>query len=254
MRFCRILFVLLSEQRRQNGFFCPVSCSARFLFHCCSSSKPRSSPPNCSEPLITGPYPSRLLEKAVQELTRLPGVGRKTALRYALYLLRQSPEVVHSFAQSLTDLRDHVSHCKICHNLSDHDICDICAANNRDRTQVCVVENVHSVMCIEQTGQYNGLYHVLGGIISPMDGIGPSDIELASLINRAEEGEIKEVILALSPTMEGDTTNFYISRRLAHLDLKISVIARGVSVGDGLEYTDEVTLGRSILGRTPLQS
>ena len=171
MRFCRILFVLLSEQRRQNGFFCPVSCSARFLFHCCSSSKPRSSPPNCSEPLITGPYPSRLLEKAVQELTRLPGVGRKTALRYALYLLRQSPEVVHSFAQSLTDLRDHVSHCNIFHNLSDHDICDICAANNRDRTQVCVVENVHSVMCIEQTGQYNGLYHVLGGIISPMDGI-----------------------------------------------------------------------------------
>lgn len=195
----------------------------------------------------------KLLERAVQELTHLPGVGRKTALRFALYLLKQKKEDVHAFSDSLTTLRDEVKHCCICHNISDTDICDICSNPHRDKTTICVVENIHSVMSIENTGQYHGLYHVLGGVISPMDGVGPADIELDSLFKRVEAGGINEVILALNPTMEGDTTNFYISRRLAPTGIKFSVLARGVSVGDDLEYTDEVTLGRSILGRTPLK-
>lgn len=203
--------------------------------------------------MINEQYPSKLLERAVQELTHLPGVGRKTALRFALYLLKQKKEDVHAFSDSLTTLRDEVKHCCICHNISDTDICDICSNPHRDKTTICVVENIHSVMSIENTGQYHGLYHVLGGVISPMDGVGPSDIELDSLFKRVEAGGINEVILALNPTMEGDTTNFYISRRLAPTGIKFSVLARGVSVGDDLEYTDEVTLGRSILGRTPLK-
>lgn len=203
--------------------------------------------------MINEQYPSKLLEKAVQELTHLPGVGRKTALRFALYLLKQKKEDVHAFSDSLTTLRDEVKHCCICHNISDTDICDICSNPHRDKTTICVVENIHSVMSIENTGQYHGLYHVLGGVISPMDGVGPADIELDSLFKRVEAGGINEVILALNPTMEGDTTNFYISRRLAPTGIKFSVLARGVSVGDDLEYTDEVTLGRSILGRTPLK-
>lgn len=203
--------------------------------------------------MINEQYPSKLLERAVQELTHLPGVGRKTALRFALYLLKQKKEDVHAFSDSLTTLRDEVKHCCICHNISDTDICDICSNPHRDKTTICVVENIHSVMSIENTGQYHGLYHVLGGVISPMDGVGPADIELDSLFKRVEAGEINEVILALNPTMEGDTTNFYISRRLAPTGIKFSVLARGVSVGDDLEYTDEVTLGRSILGRTPLK-
>lgn len=203
--------------------------------------------------MINEQYPSKLLERAVQELTHLPGVGRKTALRFALYLLKQKKEDVHAFSDSLTTLRDEVKHCCICHNISDTDICDICSNPHRDKTTICVVENIHSVMSIENTGQYHGLYHVLGGVISPMDGVGPTDIELDSLFKRVEAGGINEVILALNPTMEGDTTNFYISRRLAPTGIKFSVLARGVSVGDDLEYTDEVTLGRSILGRTPLK-
>lgn len=199
-------------------------------------------------------YPSKLLEQAVQELMRLPGVGRKTALRFSLYLLGQDSGTVHGFSESLVRLRDEVKHCKVCHNLCDNDICDICASHSRDRATICVVENIHSVMSIENTGQYRGLYHVLGGVISPVDGVGPSDLELTSLFARVEAGGVKEVILALNPTMEGDATNFYISRRLAGTGVRLSVLARGVSVGDDLEYTDEVTLGRSIIGRTPLDN
>lgn len=199
-------------------------------------------------------YPSKLLEQAVQELTRLPGVGRKTALRFALYLLNQKSETVHGFSQSLIRLRDDVKHCCVCHNISDTETCDICSNPHRDKSVICVVENIHSVMSIENTGQFQGLYHVLGGVISPMDGVGPSDIELDSLFERVAQGEIKEIILALNPTMEGDTTNFYISRKLADSGVKISVLARGVSVGDDLEYTDEVTLGQSLIGRTPLKN
>ncbi len=203
--------------------------------------------------MINEQYPSKLLERAVQELTRLPGVGRKTALRFALYLLSQNKDVAHSLSESLTRLCDDVKHCNVCHNLSDTEICDICSNPRRDASTICVVENIHSVMSIENTGQYHGLYHVLGGVISPMDGIGPANLELDSLFARVEAGGVEEIILALNPTMEGDTTNFYISRRLAGCGAKFSVLARGVSVGDDLEYTDEVTLGRSILGRTPLK-
>ena len=199
-------------------------------------------------------YPSKLLEQAVQELTRLPGVGRKTALRFALYLLNQKSETVHGFSQSLIRLRYDVKHCCVCHNISDTETCDICSNPHRDKSVICVVENIHSVMSIENTGQFQGLYHVLGGVISPMDGVGPSDIELDSLFERVAQGEVKEIILALNPTMEGDTTNFYISRKLADSGVKISVLARGVSVGDDLEYTDEVTLGQSLIGRTPLKN
>ena len=197
-------------------------------------------------------YPSTLLEKAVQELSKLPGIGRKTALRLALHLLRRDVEEVDAFADALVHLKHDVRYCSVCHNISDDDVCPICSDHRRDRSVICVVENIQDVMAVENTQQFNGLYHVLGGIISPMDGIGPSDIEIDSLVSRIEQGGINEVILALSSTMEGDTTNFYISRRLSHTGVRISVIARGISVGDELEYTDEVTLGRSILNRTPL--
>lgn len=197
-------------------------------------------------------YPSTLLEKAVSEFSRLPGIGRKTALRLVLYMLREDVSDVDNFASALTKMRHEVKFCQHCHNISDSDVCPICADRHRDRSTLCVVENVQDVMAVENTQQYGGLYHVLGGVISPMDGIGPSDIEIDSLVERVEQGGVVEVILALSSTMEGDTTNFYISRRLAHTGIKISVIARGISVGDELEYTDEVTLGRSILNRTPI--
>ena len=197
-------------------------------------------------------YPSTLLEKAVQELSKLPGIGRKTALRLALHLLRRDVEEVDAFADALVHLKHDIRYCSVCHNISDDDVCPICSDHRRDRSVICVVENIQDVMAVENTQQFNGLYHVLGGIISPMDGIGPSDIEIDSLVSRIEQGGINEVILALSSTMEGDTTNFYISRRLSHTGVRISVIARGISVGDELEYTDEVTLGRSILNRTPL--
>lgn len=195
-------------------------------------------------------YPSKLLSRAVDEFSQLPGIGRKTALRLVLYLLRQDTETSDAFAEAITDLRHNVKYCKVCHNICDNDVCDICSDKSRDSSTVCVVENVQDVLAVENTQQYNGLYHVLGGIISPVDGIGPNDIEIQSLVERVKAGGIKEVILALSPTMEGDTTNFYISRRLDGTGVKLTVIARGVTVGDELEYTDEVTLGRSILNRT----
>ncbi len=197
------------------------------------------------------PYPSALLESAVNEFSKLPGIGRKTALRLVLHLLRQEDQHVQSFAEAITTLKKEVKYCSSCHNISDREVCNICADTTRDPSVVCVVENIKDVMAIENTVQYKGQYHVLGGIISPIDGIGPSDIEIVSLINRVKEKEVKEVILALSATMEGDTTNFYIYRKLEPQNIKVSIIARGVSVGNEIEYTDEVTLGRSILNRTP---
>lgn len=196
------------------------------------------------------PYPSQLLENAVEEFAKLPGIGRKTALRLVLFLLRQESDEVEAFAQAVSRMRKEVKYCKVCHNISDTDLCPICSDQRRDSSVICVVENIRDVMAIENTQQFHGLYHVLGGIISPMDGIGPSDLEIDSLVQRVSEGNIQEVILALSPTMEGDTTNFYIYRKLSAYDVKISVIARGISVGNELEYTDEVTLGRSITNRT----
>ena len=197
------------------------------------------------------PYPSRLLENAVTQFSRLPGIGRKTALRLVLHLLRQEDEDVEQLALALTTMKREVKRCRVCHNISDQDVCPVCSDSRRDRHTVCVVENIQDVMAIENTQQFHGLYHVLGGVISPMDGIGPSDLEIQSLVERVGQGDVDEVILALSPTMEGDTTNFYIFRKLApYQQLRITVIARGVSVGDELEYTDEVTLGRSILNRT----
>lgn len=195
-------------------------------------------------------YPSKLLNRAVEEFSRLPGIGRKTALRLVLYMLRQNVEVSDAFAEAIKTLRHDVKYCKLCHNICDYEICDICSNPRRDSSIICVVENVQDVLAVENTQQYSGLYHVLGGVISPVDGIGPNNIEIQSLVDRVKQGGVKEVILALSPTMEGDTTNFYISRRLADSNVKLSVIARGVTVGDELEYTDEVTLGRSILNRT----
>lgn len=194
------------------------------------------------------------MERAVESFSQLPGVGRKTALRLVLHLLRQPLEDVDSFTDAVTRVRHDVKYCKVCHNISDTDICSICSDPRRDGSVVCVVENIQDVMAIENTQQYHGLYHVLGGIISPMDGIGPYDLSIDSLVERIDEGGVKEVILALASTMEGDTTNFYISRKLKDKDVKLSIIARGISVGDELEYTDEVTLGRSILNRTPFQS
>ena len=194
------------------------------------------------------------MERAVESFSQLPGVGRKTALRLVLHLLRQPLEDVDSFTDAVTRVRHDVKYCKVCHNISDTDICSICSDPRRDGSVVCVVENIQDVMAIENTQQYHGLYHVLGGIISPMDGVGPHDLSIDSLVERIDEGEVKEVILALASTMEGDTTNFYISRKLKDKDVKLSIIARGISVGDELEYTDEVTLGRSILNRTPFQS
>lgn len=198
-------------------------------------------------------YPSELLEKAVQEFAKLPGIGRKTALRLVLHLLRRDQEEVALFTQAIDTMRREVKHCKVCHNISDSDLCPICSDQRRDTSLICVVENIQDVMAVENTQQFNGRYHVLGGIISPMDGIGPSDLEIDSLVERVKEGGVKEVILALSSTMEGDTTGFYIFRRLAPYDVRLSIIARGISVGDELEYTDEVTLGRSILNRTPFE-
>lgn len=196
-------------------------------------------------------YPSALLEKAVSEFSKLPGIGRKTALRLVLHLLRQPADEVDAFANAMTTVRHEVKSCKVCHNISDTDICPICQDTRRDASTICVVENIQDVLAVENTQQFNGLYHVLGGVISPMDGVGPGDIEIDSLVERVEQGSVGEVILALSSTMEGDTTNFYISRRLAHTGVRLSVIARGISVGDELVYTDEVTLGRSIVNRTP---
>ena len=202
-----------------------------------------------------------LLDNAIDQFARLPGIGRKTALRLVLHMLRQEEADVTAFADALTILKREVKYCKKCHNISESELCPICADKSRDGSVICVVENIQDVLAIERTMQYKGLYHVLGGIISPMDGIGPSNLEIESLIERIRNGvsgkdgeqQIKEVIFALASTMEGDTTNFYISRKLREFpDVKLSVIARGINVGDELQYTDEVTLGRSILNRTPL--
>lgn len=200
----------------------------------------------------TEQYPSQLLERAVSEFAKLPGIGRRTALRLVLHLLGQESESVHALAESVVRLRDEVKYCSVCHNISDTDVCDICSDPHRDATTICVVENIRSVLSIENTGQFRGLYHVLGGVISPMDGVGPADLELESLVQRVKAGKVKEIILALNPTMEGDTTNFYIQRRLNGVEVRLSVLARGVSVGDELEFTDEVTLGRSITDRKPI--
>ena len=198
-------------------------------------------------------YPSILLEQAVNQMASLPGVGRKTALRLVLHLLRQPEQEVQAFSGAFTRLKSEVRYCRECHNISDTDLCPICASTRRDHSTICVVENVQDVMSIENTGQYNGVYHVLGGIISPMDGVGPKDIEIDSLVERVAKGDIQEIILALPTTMEGDTTNFYIYRRIQNAgisDLRISQIARGVAIGNELDYTDEITLGRSIVNRT----
>ena len=201
--------------------------------------------------MIEQKYPSQLLEKAVQEFSKLPGIGRKTALRLVLNLLRREEDEVLQFTETIARMRQEVKHCSVCHNISDSEVCPICSDPRRDTTTICVVENIQDVMAVENTQQYQGLYHVLGGVISPMDGVGPADLEIESLVERVRQGGVKEVILALSSTMEGDTTNFYIFRKLApYTEVKLTIIARGISVGDELEYTDEVTLGRSILNRT----
>lgn len=196
-------------------------------------------------------YSSRLLQTAVDEFGKLPGVGRKTALRLVLHLLRQEPARAEALGEAVVRLRREVKYCHVCHNISDTETCDLCADPRRDASTLCVVENVKEVMIVEATQQFRGLYHVLGGLISPMDGIGPSQLQIDSLVERVRAGGVREVILALSTTIEGDTTNFYIFRKLAQFpDLKVTTLARGVSVGDELEYTDEVTLGRSLLNRT----
>ena len=199
-------------------------------------------------------YPSSLLEDAVNEFAKLPGIGRKTALRLCLYLLRQSEADVEKFGDAFIRLRKEIQYCRVCHNIANTEVCDICSSPGRDQSTICVVENIKDVISIENTRQFKGLYHVLGGIISPMDGIGPSDIEIGSLIERVTKEKIKEVILALGATMEGDTTNFYIYRKLASFPIRITTIARGVAVGDELEYADEVTLGRSITNRIEFSS
>lgn len=203
---------------------------------------------------MNGQYPSLLLEKAVGEFAKLPGIGRKTAMRLVLHLLRQETATVEAFGQSVITLKHEVKYCRVCHNISDSEICSICSSPQRDASLVCVVESIRDVMAVEATQQYRGLYHVLGGVISPMEGIGPADLQIDSLVQRVQGGEVKEVILALSTTMEGDTTNFYISRKLQGTGVKISLIARGVAIGDELEYADEVTLGRSIVNRTPFDA
>lgn len=199
-------------------------------------------------------YASSLLENAVTELSRLPGIGRKTALRLALHLLRRDPSEAKALGDSIIRMRDGITYCRSCHNISESELCPICSDSRRDRSTVCVVENVRDVLCFERTRQYNGVYHVLGGLISPLDGIGPEQIEVDSLVERVAAGDIREVILALSATMEGDTTNFYIFRRLGTLPVRITQLARGVSVGNEIEYTDEVTLGRSLINRTEFAS
>jgi len=197
-------------------------------------------------------FPSRLIEEAVNQIAKLPGIGKKTALRLVLHLIRDKEENTFTLTDALNKLRTNIRFCHTCHNISDTDTCSICSSHKRDRSILCVVEDVKDVMAIENTAQYNGLYHVLGGVISPMNGVGPADLKIESLVNRLNNGQsdIKELIMALSPTMEGDTTAFYINRRIKDTDVKVSVIARGVPVGGDLEYADEITLGRSITGRT----
>ncbi|MCK5823562.1 MAG: recombination protein RecR, partial [Bacteroidales bacterium] len=195
-------------------------------------------------------FSSKLLDNAVNEFAKLPGIGRKTALRLVLYLLRQDVEQVNMFGEAIIKLRNEVKHCKVCNNISDNDICEICSNPYRDHSLICVVESIKDVIAIENTNQYNGIYHVLGGIISPMDGIGPNDLKIDLLEKNVAKGDVKELIFALSTTMEGDTTNFFLYKKLSKYNVIMSTIARGVSIGDELEYTDELTLGRSIVNRT----
>ena len=199
-------------------------------------------------------YPSKLLEQAVREFASLPGIGNKTALRLVLHLLKQEQEDVETFGNAMIELKRNIHHCKTCENISDTETCQICANPKRDSSLVCVVENIRDVMSVENTNQYMGLYHVLGGIISPIDGIGPADLTIDSLEQRIKNGNVEEVILALSTTMEGDTTNFYIYKRLKPHAVRVSTLARGVAIGDELEYADEITLGRSIVDRKPFES
>ena len=203
---------------------------------------------------MTQNFSSHLLQRAVDEVSCLPGIGRKTALRLVLHLLRQDARATSTLCEALSVLRNEVKYCRMCHNISDTDICEICANPKRDASLLCVVENIQDVMAIENTMQYRGLYHVLGGVISPMDGIGPSDLQIESLVERVRQGGVAEVILALSPTMEGDTTNYYIFRKLEETGVKVTVIARGVAQNDELQYTDEVTLGRALAGRIPFNN
>jgi recombination protein RecR len=198
-------------------------------------------------------YPSKLLENAVSELSKLPGIGRKSALRLALHLLRKDVSEVEAFGNAMIKMRKEIRYCRECYNISDADLCSICASPKRDKSTICVVETTRDVMAIENTGQMRGVYHVLGGIISPMEGIGPEDLSIQSLVTRVKEKEVKEIILALPTTIEGDTTNFYLFRKLKDFTLKVTTLARGVSIGDELEFTDEVTLGRSILNRMPYE-
>jgi recombination protein RecR len=199
-------------------------------------------------------FSSKHIEEAINEFAKLPGVGRKTATRYVLHVLKQETKDVEAFVNSIVNLRNELKYCSVCHNISDKEICNICANHNRDKSLLCVVEDIRDVMAIESTHQYKGVFHVLGGIISPLDGIGPSDLNIESLVKRISEGEIQEVIMALSTTMEGDTTNFYIYKRLKDFNITVSTIARGISIGDELEYTDEITLGRSITNRVPYEN
>ncbi len=197
-------------------------------------------------------FPSKLIEEAVNQVSKLPGIGKKTALRLVLHLIKEKKETTFALTEALATLRENIRFCKRCHNISDAEVCSICTSHRRDTALLCVVEDTKDVMAIENTSQYNGLYHVLGGIISPMNGIGPSELKIDSLVKRLSDppGEIKEVILALSPTMEGDTTSFYIHKRIKEFPVKISVISRGIAIGGDLEYADEITLGRSISART----
>lgn len=199
-------------------------------------------------------FSSKLLERAVNEMSQLPGIGKRTALRLVLHLLKQPLEQTDFLAKSLLQMREEIKFCKSCHNISDVDVCEICSNQNRNHKIICVVEDVRDVMAIENTGQFRGIYHVLGGKISPIDGIGPSQLNIITLIDKVKLGEVEEIIFALSSTMEGDTTNFYIYKQLKDFDIKTSTIARGISVGDELEYADEVTLGRSIVNRIPFEN
>ena len=197
--------------------------------------------------------PSKLVERAVDELSKLPGIGRRTAMRLALHMLKQDEKDIEVLGRSLIDMRSNITYCRKCHNISDNELCNICSDHKRDHTTVCIVEDVRDVMAIENTSQYNGLYHVLGGIISPMEGIGPENLTIEKLIQRVREEDIRELIMALPTTIEGDTTNFYIYKQTKDTDVKVSTIAKGVSFGNDLEYADEVTLGRSIVNRTPYE-
>ena len=202
---------------------------------------------------MEGNYSSVLLKNVVGELTRLPGIGQKTALRLALHLLKQKPEIAAALGESIIKLRSEIRYCSVCNNISDHEVCDICASPKRDHTTLCIVEDIRDMLAIENTGQYKGVYHILGGIISPVEGIGPSDLSIDPVIEKAGSGTFKEIIMALPATVEGDTTNFYLYKVMKQFDVNISIIARGIPVGDELDYTDEITLGRSILMRQPYQ-